>query len=140
MITKNLLYPVIGFLLLIALFFFIKNSGESPSNNSTPTTASSSSSTSSAQVTSSKIFELVVKNRKLVSGPETISVKQGDSVTIKITVDEDEELHLHGYDKSVDLTANQPAILDFKADLTGHFPYELEKSKTEMGALEVSPE
>lgn len=64
---------------------------------------------------------------------------EGDNVEIKITVDEDEELHLHGYNKMVDLTSGKAGKLDFVANLTGRFPYELEHSKTEIGALEVSP-
>lgn len=86
-----------------------------------------------------KTFELVVKSKKLVSGPETIKVTEGDEVVIKITSDEPEELHLHGYDKSVDLEKNIEAQLSFTANLTGRFPYELEKSKTDIGALEVLP-
>lgn len=93
-----------------------------------------------AQQNSAKTFDLIIKDKKLTSDPETISVMEGDSVTINIISDEDEELHLHGYDKSVDLEKDKPATLTFEANLTGHFPYELEKSKIEIGALEVSPE
>jgi plastocyanin len=86
-----------------------------------------------------KVFTLVVKDRALVSGPATLEATAGDTVTIKITVDEDEELHLHGYDKHVDLTKGVPGELTFTANLTGRFPYELEHSSTEIGTLEVAP-
>jgi hypothetical protein len=81
----------------------------------------------------------MVKNRKLVSGPAILTAIQGDDVTIKITADEDEELHLHGYDKAVDLEKDKPAELHFTANLTGNFPYELEHSSTEIGSLQVQP-
>jgi len=87
----------------------------------------------------SQVFELSVKNKKLVSGPDTIKVTEGDSLVIKISADEDEELHLHGYDKSVTLVKDAPAELSFVADVSGRFVYELEKSNVEIGALEVSP-
>jgi plastocyanin len=86
-----------------------------------------------------KTFDLVVKNRKLVSGPSVLSVNQGDMVSIQITVDENEELHLHGYNLHIDLEKGIPGSLSFLASASGRFPYELEHSSTEIGALEVQP-
>ncbi|OGE09910.1 hypothetical protein A3A60_04940 [Candidatus Curtissbacteria bacterium RIFCSPLOWO2_01_FULL_42_26] len=88
---------------------------------------------------SPKTFELVVEGKKLVSGPQTINVTEGDNITIKITSDQEEELHIHGYDNSVDLQKDIPAQLSFTANITGRFIYELEKSETEIGVLEVLP-
>lgn len=131
---NNLVYLIIGLLVLIGLFYVLK-----PKTAIAPQPSPSTQSTSSAQMSNVKTFDLVVKSEKLVSGPETIKVTEGDIVTINITCDCDEELHLHGYDKAVDLTANQPASLTFTTNLTGRFPYELEHSSTEIGALEVQP-
>jgi len=114
---------IIGILVLIGLFYLLNPKSTAPAQS----------------VTAAKIFDLVIKNKKLVSGPETLTVTEGDQVIINITDDENEELHLHGYDKSVDLEASKSAQLIFSANLTGRFPYELEKSKTEIGALEVQP-
>lgn len=86
-----------------------------------------------------KIFELVIKDKKIVSGPETIKVTEGDETTIKITSDEAEEFHVHAYDNSVELEPNKQVTLTFTANLTGRFPFELEESKTDLGALEVQP-
>jgi len=65
---------------------------------------------------------------------------QGDNVTINITVDEDEELHLHGYDVHTDLQKGIPGSLSLVASSSGRFPFELEHSSTELGALEVQPQ
>jgi hypothetical protein len=96
-------------------------------------------SSSETQKSQQKVFNLVVQNRKLVAGSSTLSVTQGDHVTINITIDEAEELHLHGYDLHVDLQKNQPGSLSFIANASGRFPFELEHSSTELGALEVQP-
>ncbi len=134
--NRNLWLGIIAVVVLIGLFYLLKpKAAPTPSNIPTPTTES----TTSAQPANVKTFTLVVKNRKLVSSPDTLQVTEGDQVTINITADEDEELHLHGYDKSVDLTKDQSASLAFTANLTGRFPFELEHSKTELGALEVQP-
>ncbi|MBI2109317.1 MAG: hypothetical protein HYT93_04080 [Parcubacteria group bacterium] len=90
-------------------------------------------------LTQPKEFTLVVENKKIISGPETITIKQGETVSIIVTADEDEEFHLHGYDRSVDLEKGVPAILTFKASASGRFMFELEESKTDIGALEVLP-
>ncbi|EKE06150.1 MAG: blue (type1) copper protein [uncultured bacterium] len=91
-------------------------------------------------ITESKnTFNLVIKEKKVISGPTTIKINQGDEVTIKITSDEAEEFHVHAYDNSVELEPNKQATLTFTANLSGRFPFELENSKTEIGALEVQP-
>lgn len=84
-------------------------------------------------------YELVINGKKLTSGPETIKVNQGDEVTIKIISDETEEFHVHAYDNSVELEPGKQATLTFTAKMSGRFPFELESSKTEIGALEVQP-
>lgn len=120
---KNIIFFGIAIVLLGGLFFYIKSSN-SPVAQVEPTNIS---------------FQLKIVNRKLVSGLPTLQVKEGDNVTIRITVDEPEELHLHGYDKSIDLEKDVEGSLTFTANLSGAFPYELEKSKTEIGTLEVFP-
>ncbi len=125
---KNSFLLALSVLLLLGGLFFILKP-KTQTNISIP----------SASIEPNSTFELVVKDRKLVTGPETLSVKEGQEVTIKITVDEDEELHVHGYDKSINLMKDVPGELKFTANLTGRFPYELEDSKTELGNLEVSP-
>lgn len=86
-----------------------------------------------------KAFTLRLKNNRLLSGPQVITVTQGDTVKITIFSDKDEEFHLHGYDKMVDIPASHAAILRFIANMTGHFTYELEQQKLEIGAVDVLP-
>lgn len=95
------------------------------------------SSTHSAPTT--KTFTLKVENRKVVEGSGDLTANQGDTVVINITCDEDEELHLHGYDRAIDLAPNTQETLTLVANMAGHFPFELEHSKTELGALSVLP-
>lgn len=86
-----------------------------------------------------EVFTLVVEGKKLVSGPSVIRVTKGADVLLLVTADAAEEFHLHGYDRSVELEPGVPAELAFTATLTGRFPFELERSKTDLGALEVRP-
>jgi FtsP/CotA-like multicopper oxidase with cupredoxin domain len=83
--------------------------------------------------------ELVVKSGKLVSGEPVIKVREGDEVTLRITSDKADEVHMHGYDRHAHIKANGTATITLKADRTGRFPFELHKSHLELGTLEVYP-
>jgi hypothetical protein len=86
-----------------------------------------------------KTFDIVVEGKKVVSGTADISVVQGDTVTITVTNDTDEEVHLHGYGLMTELKAGVPGTLTFQATASGRFPVELEGSKTDIGAVSVLP-
>jgi hypothetical protein len=83
--------------------------------------------------------DMVVKGGRLVSGDATIKLRQGDELTLRVTSDKADELHLHGYDMHMHLRAGAPATLKIRADRTGRFPLELHKSHFELGTLEVYP-
>lgn len=83
--------------------------------------------------------DLVVKAGKLVSGDPVVKVRQGDEVTLRITSDKADEVHLHGYERHAHITAGSTVTLKIKADRTGRFPFELHKSHLELGTLEVYP-
>ena len=135
---------LVAIILLVWLFVLLrpkseKSDTEIKTDDSRVTVTKSNNNVSNSPETSSSSFELVVKNRDLVQGFNSLKVIVGDHVTIRITVDENEELHLHGYDKSLEIKKNIPGEMSFTADKTGRFPFELEKSKMELGVLEVLP-
>lgn len=86
-----------------------------------------------------KTFALRIEKKTIVEGPRTITVNMGDTVSIIITSDEKEEFHIHGYDRSIGLEPNIPATLTLTAAASGRFEFELEESKTDIGALEILP-
>jgi len=131
----TVVYIFLAVIILLVLFFLFKPKQEVQAPQTSPTAQASSPTPES----NAKTFELTIKGKKLTSGPSTIKVNQGDNVTIKITGDEEEELHVHAYDVSVELIPNEQATLTFSAKMSGRFPFELEKSKTEIGAIEVQP-
>jgi len=130
------LYVILIVFILVSLFYILKP--KQLTDNGIPKNTITQQATE-LPLPSPKTFELVVEGKKLVSGPQTINVTEGDNITIKITSDQEEELHIHGYDNSVDLQKDIPAQLSFTANITGRFIYELEKSETEIGVLEVLP-
>ena len=65
--------------------------------------------------------------------------KEGDTIRFRVLSDTDEELHIHGYDISKDLTAGKTRPVSFKATITGIFEIEFENSATKIAKLEVQP-
>ncbi len=117
---KRRLIIIAGVVLLIGgfVFFMPKNTDSAPKN---------------------EYATIIVKNKELSSGPSAIHVRQGDTVILKITADQPNEFHLHGYDEKIDLEAGTTATLSFTARLTGKFEYELEQSQLVLGYLQVDP-
>lgn len=66
-------------------------------------------------------LEVLVEIGEEKMSPETVRVKQGDTVTLKINSDEGGEFHLHGYDLEQEIEAASPSELVFVADDTGRF-------------------
>lgn len=133
----NTAFYLAAAVIILAGLFLVFKSKLSPTAKNQITTQATASPTSSESAPA--VFELTIQNKKIVTGPETITAKEDDDVTIRITSDEPEEFHLHGYDQIVDLEKDTLGELNFKANLTGKFPFELEKSGTELGSLEVLP-
>lgn len=143
---KNWLLPLVAVAVLAALFLWMR---PAPPAVAAPMPAAPLAATAETQpaavppppaAPTAQRFELVVKDKKLISGPAVLSVVQGTPVTLGITVDHHDELHLHGYDLSLKLPTAQRSELSFVADKSGRFEFELHHSHLDLGVLEVQPQ
>ena len=66
-----------------------------------------------------------------------VPVPLGELVTLTVTSDAADELHLHGYDLTAQLEPGQPASLTFPADIAGVFEAELHEAGTVLLSLQV---
>lgn len=69
-----------------------------------------------------------ISEGKVEGVPARVEVDRGTQVRIEVTSDRSDELHVHGYDKTVPLTAGSPATVAFVADLPGVFEVETHDS------------
>lgn len=120
------MFVAIGLGVLIGVFYL--------TNSATP-----GSGTDTSGITE-RVIELKVENGKVVGGAKVLKAKEGDRVTIRVATDKDDELHLHGYDLFTNLSSGSQAEISFVANQTGRFEFELENSKINLGAVEVSPQ
>ena len=75
------------------------------------------------------VQRITLRNFAPVGGAGDIAAAKGDTVTIAVAVDRDDEIHLHGYDITRKAAPGKPARFRFKADIEGVF--ELESHEAE---------
>ena len=85
------------------------------------------------------VIELTIRGGSVVGGVRREAVKQNAQVTLRVTSDVAEELHVHTYDLRLDLVPGQSADLTFLAKVPGVFEVELEKAGKKVLELEVRP-
>ena len=69
-------------------------------------------------------------------GPR-VEVPLGATVRFTVTSDRADELHVHGYDRTLPLTPGTPGVLEIVADVPGVFEAELHESGATLPSLEV---
>ena len=85
-----------------------------------------------------RTIDVTVTGNKMT--PSTLTARQGDILTIKVTADAKEEIHLHGYDIAFEVEKPGDTVTKtFKADKSGTYPIEIEETSTELGELVVNP-
>ncbi|MEV0799173.1 cupredoxin domain-containing protein [Kribbella sp. NPDC050281] len=154
--TAAALLPTLGLLVLAGCGGGDSDSGASPStppstpastpsdlptmtatpgkpNTSTPSNTADPSG-EQADVT----INVTVANGKVNPSGASVKAKAGQTVLVTAVSDADEELHIHGYDKELELTPGKPASVKFTANMKGTFEIETHKSGKLVAKLVVS--
>lgn len=144
--------PLVGVVAVVALFLLLRPDGGdeatptpslsasvspsgTPTQTSSPTETTSPSASPSPEPTVATI-EVTVLNG-VVRGPGELEVQQGDDVLIVVQADVSDEVHLHGYDLTADVTPDSPARISFTADAPGIYEVELESAGLLLFELKV---
>ncbi|MET7423246.1 hypothetical protein [Dactylosporangium sp. NPDC005555] len=91
-------------------------------------TAGAASMPPSPVPTFDKEIVVSVAKRKVTPPTGRVEVAKGNLVRITVTSDVADELHVHGYDKSLALPAGTPASIELRVDRTGLFEVETHSS------------
>jgi heme/copper-type cytochrome/quinol oxidase subunit 2 len=116
---------------------------DSPTTAGTTTTVADATSTTVAEATTTttadaNVIGITVEGGKVSGGVQRTKVRLGEQVTLRVDADVADEVHLHGYDKKIDVAPGYPAELVFTADIPGVFEVELESAGLKLAELEVS--
>ncbi|MEV7524747.1 hypothetical protein [Streptomyces sp. NPDC091371] len=71
---------------------------------------------------------VTVRDGKVSPAPARTELRRGERVTLRVTSDRADTLHVHGYDKELTLPAGQEATLTLTVDRTGLFEVETHES------------
>jgi hypothetical protein len=82
---------------------------------------------------------IVVRGGSVAGGIRRVTIRKGRRVVLVVRADVEDEVHLHGYDRSADIAPGSPVRLEFRANLVGRFEVELEDRKLQIAELEVRP-
>ena len=99
----------------------------------------------SGSSTSTTTARIQIKGGKPVGGAQDIKVKKGDKVTIVVSADARDDIHLHGYNIEKDIEPGKPATFKFTAGIEGIFEIESHVAEDAgreplMGKLTVEPD
>lgn len=83
------------------------------------------------------VVELTVSGGKVTGDTET-QVTAGTKVVVSVTADVTDEVHIHGYDVTGDVSPGKPAEVKFTADAPGRFEVELEGAGLPLAEITVT--
>jgi hypothetical protein len=69
-----------------------------------------------------RVIDVRIAKRKVIAPKGAIRVIEKDVIALRFSSDESVKLHLHGYDKEIDVTPGKPGILTLTVHATGRFP------------------
>ena len=104
---------------------------------SSPAVASSSPVTTSAGP-KARVLTIIVRGGKASGDTDRVAVPLNTPVTINVTSDAADEVHVHGYDKETQIPAGGTSSVAFTADIPGVFEVELHESGLQLLQLQVS--
>jgi heme/copper-type cytochrome/quinol oxidase subunit 2 len=103
-----------------------------------PATTAAGSATTAAEAGGAQTVRITVTGTKVETAERRVKVPLDGKVRLEVTADRADEVHLHGYDRKVDIAPGRPAVLEFTADVPGVFEVELEEIGLKLVELQVS--
>jgi hypothetical protein len=105
-----------------------------------PTVGSPTPSTtgqSGPDTTGGTVLAVTVRGGSVVEGAARQRAALNQPVTVRVTSDVADEVHVHGYDRRIDVPAGRTAEVTFVANIPGVFEVEFERSHKLLFTLEV---
>ena len=115
--------------------------GTTASGSAAPAGASATEETPQADgpsVETAQRIEVEVAGGQVAGDTGRVPVAVGTQVTLVVTSDAADDVHVHGYDLTADLAPGTPAEISFDATIPGVFEVELHEAGTALLALQVS--
>ena len=141
--TTRALIAVAALVAVVVLFVVLAGGDDEGSNDTT--TATSRTATTQTQTTTTRtvtappVERIVVEGGEPRGGVKRLSFDSGERVRFSVTSDVADEVHVHGYDVSEEVSAGGTVRFGFPASIEGVFEVELEGRGVQIAELRVSP-
>ena len=96
-----------------------------------------SAATTTAGAAGAQTVQIAVTGTMVQTAARRVKVPLDGKVRLQVTADRADEVHLHGYDRKVDIEPGTQAVLEFQADTPGVFEVELEEAALKLVELQV---
>lgn len=130
----------------VVLFLLLRPADEQPTQSATTTseTATSTSTDTETGATTTAEAPSAVRVRIQARGDGSgsirrVTIERGQRVTLIVSSDVADEVHVHGYDLMADVAPGSPARISFEASVPGRFDVELESRAIQIAELRVNP-
>jgi heme/copper-type cytochrome/quinol oxidase subunit 2 len=107
-------------------------------DNQSAATTTGGPATTTTGAAGAQTVQIAVTGTKVQTAERRVKVPLDGKVRLQVTADRADEVHLHGYDRKVEISPGKPAVLEFTADVPGVFEVELEEAGLELVELQVS--
>ena len=128
----------------VVLFLVLRPHDEQPTQSATTTSETSTSTDSETGATTTAETPGAVRVQIEARGDGSASIRRvtierGQRVTLIVSSDVADEVHVHGYDLMADVAPGSPARISFEASVPGRFDVELESRAIQIAELRVNP-
>jgi heme/copper-type cytochrome/quinol oxidase subunit 2 len=106
-------------------------------SGTTQASATTAASGTTEAASTARTIQIRVTGDQVETAERRVKVPLGSDVRLEVTADRADEVHLHGYDRKVDIEPGTPAVLEFQADTPGVFEVELEEAALKLVELQV---
>jgi glucose/arabinose dehydrogenase len=83
------------------------------------------------------LLSITIADGEITPAPGVFEVPLNEEVTIEVTADVEDEIHVHGYDKEFEIGPGETTGVTFKADIPGVFEIETHESGDVLAELKV---
>ena len=124
-------------LAVLALLILVACGGGDDDSPTVGSDASVSTTVAGATTPARTVLAATVRGGSVVEGGSRQRATLNEAVTIRVTSDVADEVHVHGYDKKFTVAAGQTGEVTFNANIPGVFEVEFEKSHKVLFTMEV---
>ena len=138
------LIALVGVIVAVGLFLLLKDDTADEDSVTTPPAQTASEGSGSGgqeqKPGEPEIPVIEIKGGQPVGGVAELEVAKGDDIRFIVESDVDEEVHLHGYDVSMDVKAGGTVEFNVPATTDGVYEVELEHSVVPIAEISVVPD